>query len=59
MSQILVVDDHEDIRELVKRFLDQHGYPTFTACDGVEMKHVLETQTIDLIVLDIDRKSVV
>jgi len=53
MSQILVVDDHEDIRELVKRFLDQHGYPTFTACDGVEMKHVLETQNIDLIVLDI------
>ena len=38
---ILVVDDHADIRELIKRFLDQHCFNTFTACDGDEMRAIL------------------
>ncbi len=50
---ILVVDDHADIRELIKRFLDQHCYNTFTACDGEEMRSILKDNQIDLIVLDL------
>lgn len=53
MPQILIVDDHEDIRELVKRFLDQHGFPTLTACDGPDMRLKLANNPIDLIILDI------
>ena len=50
---ILVVDDHADIRELIKRFLDQHCFNTFTACDGDEMREILRDNQIDLIVLDL------
>ncbi|MBQ3774951.1 MAG: response regulator [Ruminobacter sp.] len=50
---ILVVDDHADIRELIKRFLDQHCFNTFTACDGDEMRAILKNNHIDLIVLDL------
>lgn len=50
---ILVVDDHADIRELIKRFLDQHCFNTFTARDGDEMRAILKNNHIDLIVLDL------
>ncbi|MGL4206043.1 MAG: response regulator [Aeromonadaceae bacterium] len=50
---ILVVDDHADIRDLLKRFLEQHGYRVSCARDGKEMKKLLEHSTIQLIVLDL------
>ncbi len=50
---ILVVDDHSDIRDLLKRFLEQHGYRVSCARDGREMKKLLEHSTIQLIVLDL------
>ena len=50
---ILVVDDHADIRDLLKRFLEQHGYRVSCARDGWEMKKLLEHSTIQLIVLDL------
>jgi len=50
---ILVVDDHREIRELVQRFLGDHGYRVSTAANGVEMKKVVADAAIDLIVLDL------
>ncbi|HIP76558.1 MAG TPA: response regulator [Psychromonas hadalis] len=50
---LLIVDDHRDIRELLQRFLTQHNYRVSIACDGREMKKVLKTANIDLIVLDL------
>ena len=50
---ILVVDDHADIRDLLKRFLEQHGYRVSCVRDGREMKKLLEHSTIQLIVLDL------
>lgn len=50
---ILVVDDHQEIRELVQIFLSDHGYRVSTAANGVEMKKTLSTAAIDLIVLDL------
>ena len=50
---ILVVDDHADIRDLLNRFLEQHGYRVSCARDGREMKKLLEHSTIQLIVLDL------
>ncbi len=50
---ILVVDDHPDIRELIKRFLDRNRMRTFTACDGDEMRAALAEHQIDLVVLDL------
>ena len=49
---ILIVDDDRDIRDLLSRFLRNNGYRVDTVADGREMKRVLETAGIDLIVLD-------
>ncbi|MCP4284597.1 MAG: response regulator [Gammaproteobacteria bacterium] len=50
---ILVVDDHAEIRELVRRFLGDHGYRVSTAPNGTGMKKVLANAAIDMIVLDL------
>lgn len=50
---ILVVDDHFDIRDLVKRFLEKYGFTVSTAEDGKTMREVLSAEKIDLVVLDI------
>ncbi len=51
-AQILVVDDDQEIRNLLSRFLRKNGYRVELAADGDEMMRVLETARIDLIVLD-------
>lgn len=53
IQHILVVDDHEDIRDLVKRFLEQHGFMATTAEDGKQMRELLSKQQFQLIVLDL------
>jgi two-component system OmpR family response regulator len=50
---ILIVDDHQEIRTLLQRFLSDHGYRVTTASNGVEMKKRLQDAAIDLIVLDL------
>lgn len=53
MSTILVVDDHEEIRELLAKYLSQQGYQVRVAEDGIAMKAVLATDAVDLIILDV------
>ena len=50
---ILVVDDHSEIRDLLKRFLEQHGMRVSCARDGKEMKWLLDEREFDLLVLDL------
>ena len=50
---ILVVDDHSEIRDLRKRFLEQHGKRVSCARDGKEMKRLLDEREFDLLVLDL------
>ena len=50
---VLIVDDHEDIRSLLAKYLRKHGYRASTADGGSTMKRVLQDSAIDLIVLDI------
>ena len=52
-THILVVDDHSEIRDLLKRFLEQHGQRVTCARDGKEMKRLLEEREFDLLVLDL------
>ena len=49
----LVVDDHSEIRDLLKRFLEQHGMRVSCARDGKEMKRLLDEREFDLLVLDL------
>ncbi|HOP15898.1 MAG: response regulator [Chromatiaceae bacterium] len=50
---ILVVDDHREIRELVQRFLVEHGLRVSVAANGVEMNKLLAGAAVDLVVLDL------
>ncbi|WP_039985427.1 response regulator [Vibrio owensii] len=52
-KQILVVDDHDDIRTLLGRYLSQHGYTVVEANGGDEMRSAIAKQKFDLVILDI------
>ena len=49
---ILVVDDHRDIRDLVSRYLQEHGMRTLLA-EGGGMKRQLRDHAVDLVVLNV------
>ncbi|REB06061.1 DNA-binding response regulator [Sporosarcina sp. BI001-red] len=53
MTQLLVVDDDPHIRELMKVFLTKEGLSIVEAADGEAALLVLESEKIDLIILDI------
>lgn len=50
---ILIVDDSADIREPLAKYLGKAGMRTSTADGGTEMRRILKTSAIDLVVLDI------
>jgi len=52
-TQILIVDDDEDINQLLRDYLARFGFRVHTAGDGPGMRSVLDQQPIDLVVLDI------
>lgn len=52
-GHILIVDDDAQIRQLVGKFLRDHGYRVTTARDGREMRQLLDSAAIDLVILDI------
>ncbi len=52
-KRLLVVDDHQDIRELLTTYLVQHGYEVAAAEDGITMRALLAKESFDLIVLDV------
>lgn len=50
---ILIVDDDKEIRDLLSRFLGQHGFRATVAVDGRAMRQALDDWAIDLVVLDV------
>ena len=50
---ILVVDDDDRIRDLVKQYLEENNFLTSTARDAFEAKKKLEIIKFDIIVLDV------
>lgn len=53
MTQILVVEDNPDYREVLQNFLESAGYSVTTAEDGVEALVMAKKQVFDLILLDL------
>ncbi len=53
MKTILVVDDDEAIRKLLTDELKDEGYQVITACDAREALKMVETEKLDLVILDI------
>jgi len=53
LSTILVVEDEESVRELVRMYLENEGFRVETASDGEEALNKVKANTPDLIVLDV------
>ena len=53
MFQILVAEDDKNTRRLMEAVLKEHGYHPILACDGLEALKLLDTQHVDLVILDI------
>lgn len=52
-SHIMVVDDHEDIRTLLSRYLAKNGLRVTAAADAAAARRKLASSAVDLVVLDI------
>ncbi|UFU00181.1 VanR-FM family response regulator transcription factor [Radiobacillus kanasensis] len=50
---ILVADDEEEIADLVAIHLEKEGYHIIKVSDGQEVMDIIQTQPIDLLILDI------
>jgi DNA-binding response OmpR family regulator len=50
---ILVADDEKEIADLIAIHLEKEGYHVIKASDGQEAVRVVETHSIDLLILDI------
>lgn len=50
---ILIVDDEDDIRDMIEIYLINEEFNVLKAKDGIEALEILESQEIDLVVLDI------
>lgn len=50
---ILIADDEAEIRELLRLYLEKDGYRVLEAADGRSALSLLETQEIDMALLDI------
>lgn len=53
MFQILIVEDDKNTAKLMKTILENDGYTTLSAQNGLEAFEVLENQRVDLILLDV------
>lgn len=52
-AHILVVDDEPEIRDLIERYLNSHGFRVSTAADGPGLRDVTNREHVDLILLDL------
>ena len=52
MARILIVDDEESIRELIKEILSSEGHELHLAADGAKAFEILRKKPIDLAIVD-------
>jgi two-component system, OmpR family, alkaline phosphatase synthesis response regulator PhoP len=52
-KKILLADDEEDIKVVVKFYLESRGYDVLTAYDGLDTISMAESELPDLILLDV------
>lgn len=51
--KILVADDEAQIRDLLHLYLEKDGYEVIEASDGMEVLRLIQSEEIDLLILDI------
>lgn len=52
-GHLLVVDDDVALRDLLCRYLSEHGYTVSAVADGSAMEQLLAKQAVDLVILDL------
>ena len=53
VHNVLVIDDEENIRNMLKEILEEEGYKAFLAEKWSNAKKILLSEKIDVILLDI------
>jgi two-component system, OmpR family, alkaline phosphatase synthesis response regulator PhoP len=53
MKKILIVDDEQDIREVIKKKLEENKFSVRTAANGEEALVICKSDKPDLVILDI------
>ncbi|KAA0068331.1 response regulator transcription factor [Rhodanobacter sp. T12-5] len=52
-AHLLVVDDDTEIVRILSRYFGGHGFRVSTAGDGIRMHHVLDSEPVDIVMMDI------
>lgn len=53
MSKILVVDDEDRIRDIIKQYLEFEGFEFSEAVDGLQAIEAVKNDSIDLVLMDV------
>lgn len=53
MFRILVVDDEENIRKLIRKYAEFEGHEVTEAADGMEAVQICRKQDFDIIIMDV------
>ena len=53
MYRILVVDDEENIREVIKEYAEFDGHQVSEACDGMQAIEMVKNNDYDIIIMDV------
>lgn len=53
MYKILVVDDEENIREVIKEYAEFEGHEVSEACDGMQAIEMVRNNDYDIIIMDV------
>ena len=57
MERILVVDDEDKIRAIIRKYGEFEGYEIAEAHDGMEAVEICRKEDFDLIILDVMMRS--
>ena len=53
MYSILIVDDEEHIREVIKEYAEFEGHEVSEACDGMQAVEMAKSRDFDIIIMDV------
>lgn len=53
MYRILVVDDEDNIREVIKEYAEFEGHQVSEACDGMQAVEMVKNNDYDIIIMDV------
>ena len=51
--RILIVDDEEVLRDVLEAVLRREGFDILSAASGEEALHLLDSEEVDLVILDV------